>query len=148
MMMMLIVWMDFDGISAVSCQRNSDSHDPTSWKRLAAHFSFIASSFLHLRKNFCTKLDETLGGRKTLVVSSHGATQLLLLMRRNTARTLLHILHTVMTMMMMLLMVVSMIRTQTPANKYLNIKKSHSSWHFTQNSGQILKGSGIWVKAS
>ena len=42
-----------------------------------------------------------LGLVKTLVVSSHsGATQLPLLMRRNTARTILHILHTMMMMVL------------------------------------------------
>ena len=92
MMVMMIVWLEFDGISAVSWQRNSVSHDLTSWKCLAARFDFIHLSLMPLlsgRRNFCTKLDETLGLVKTLVVSSHsGATQLPLLMSRNTARTI------------------------------------------------------------
>ena len=93
MMVMMIVWLEFDGISVVSWQRNSVSHDLTSWKCLAARFDFIHLSLMPLlskrRRNFCTKLDETFRGVKTLVVSSHsGATQLPLLMRRNSARTI------------------------------------------------------------
>ena len=66
MMVMMIVWLEFDGISAVSWQRNSVSHDLTSWKCLAARFDFIHLSLMPLlsgRRNFCTKLDETRRGK-------------------------------------------------------------------------------------